>query len=125
MNEPRRYQLAFRPAAARSLRKLSSSEVERIKVALEGSRQDPRPPDVKALSGEAGLWRARVGDYRVVYEIEDDALVVMVVRVAHRRALFVSERTAQNHVQHILTKLDFSRRSQIAVWAVHNLGTET
>ncbi|WP_156067736.1 helix-turn-helix transcriptional regulator [Pseudonocardia halophobica] len=40
-------------------------------------------------------------------------------------ALVVSERTAQNHVQHILTKLGFSRRSQIAVWAVHNLGTRT
>jgi DNA-binding CsgD family transcriptional regulator len=38
-------------------------------------------------------------------------------------ALFVSERTAQNHVQHILTKLGFARRSQVAVWAVHNLGT--
>ena len=40
-------------------------------------------------------------------------------------ALVVSERTAQNHVQHILTKLGFSRRSQIAVWAVHNLGNRT
>ena len=36
-------------------------------------------------------------------------------------ALFVSERTAQNHVQHILSKLGYSRRSQIAVWAVQNL----
>jgi DNA-binding CsgD family transcriptional regulator len=40
------------------------------------------------------------------------------------RTLFVSERTAQNHVQHILTKLGFFRRSQIAVWAVRHLSTE-
>ncbi len=90
MNEPRRYQLIFRPAAARSLRKLPRPAVERIKVALQGLCQNPRPSGVKALSGEPGLWRVRVGDYRVVYEIEDDALVILVVRVAHRREVYRS-----------------------------------
>ena len=49
---------------------------------------DPRPPGVKALVGEAGLWRIRVGDYRVVYEINDTELIVLVVRIAHRSDVY-------------------------------------
>ncbi len=46
---------------------------------------NPRPPGVVKLEGDENLWRIRIGDYRVIYEIHDDRLVVVVLRVANRK----------------------------------------
>lgn len=88
MNHPARYALIFQPAAARSLRKLPRDIAARIKKATEALRENPRPPGIKPLSGERGFWRIRIGDYRVIYEIRDNELLVLVVRVAHRREVY-------------------------------------
>jgi mRNA interferase RelE/StbE len=50
--------------------------------------QNPRPPGCIKLSGPSSLWRIRVGDYRVVYQIQDQQLIVLVVTVAHRRDVY-------------------------------------
>ena len=50
--------------------------------------QEPRPHGVRKLSGEEELYRIRVGDYRVIYAIEDDALIVLVVAVGDRRDIY-------------------------------------
>ena len=60
----------------------------RIKDATEGLRDNTRPHGVRALTGEHGLYRVRVGDYRIVYEIRDNELLILVVRVAHRRDVY-------------------------------------
>lgn len=53
---------------------------------------DPRPPGTRMLRGGAhGLWRSRVGDYRIVYTVKDDRLLVLVLRVAHRREVYDSQ----------------------------------
>ena len=49
---------------------------------------EPRPHGAKALRGEPGLLRVRVGDYRVIYTVEDNILLVLVVRIAHRREAY-------------------------------------
>ncbi|MGH3517597.1 MAG: type II toxin-antitoxin system RelE family toxin [Haloechinothrix sp.] len=90
MNQRRRYALTFVPAAARAIRKLPRDVAARIKTATEGLRDDPRPHGVRALVGQQGLLRIRVGDYRVLYEIHDDELVILVVRVAHRSTVYRS-----------------------------------
>jgi mRNA interferase RelE/StbE len=59
----RRYELRFRPAALRQLRKLDTQIARRIKGATEALRVEPRPPGVKALTGQHGWLRIRVGDY--------------------------------------------------------------
>ena len=85
-----RYGLALRPAALRSLRKLDRQIAERIKAATEALRDDPRPPGAKMLTGSHGLWRIRVGDYRIVYTIDDQRNVVRVAAVGHRRDVYRS-----------------------------------
>lgn len=56
-----------------------------VELALLG--QDPRPPGARALQGRPGL-RVRVGDHRIVYTVKDDVLVVVVVRLGHRRDVY-------------------------------------
>lgn len=84
----RRYALQFRPAALRQLRKLPKDALRRIRTATEDLRDEPRPEGAAKLAGTHDLWRIRVGDYRVVYTIADDVLVVTVVRVGHRREVY-------------------------------------
>lgn len=70
------------------MRKMPRDIAARVKTATEALRDNPRPHDVKHLSGQHGFWRIRVGDYRVIYEIHDDELVILVVRVAHRAKVY-------------------------------------
>ena len=58
-------------------------------VALE---VNPRPPGARKLRGESELWRVRVGDYRILYSIEEARLVVLVVKIGHRREVYRGER---------------------------------
>ncbi len=55
---------------------------------LEGLETDPRPPGASKLAGHENRWRVRAGDYRVLYEIQDDVLLVLVVRIGHRRDVY-------------------------------------
>ncbi|MGH3625530.1 MAG: type II toxin-antitoxin system RelE family toxin [Sciscionella sp.] len=72
------------------MRKLPRDASARIKAATEALREEPRPVGAKALKGEHGVLRIRVGDYRVSYEIHDGELLVLVVQVAHRREVYRS-----------------------------------
>ena len=83
-----RYELRFRPAALRQLRKLDSQKARRIKSTTEALRTEPRPPGVKALTGQRGWLRIRVGDYRIVYEVRDSELVVLVIQIGHRSQIY-------------------------------------
>jgi mRNA interferase RelE/StbE len=84
----RRYSVQFRPAALRQLRKLPRDALRRIQAATETLRDEPRPEGAAKLAGTNDLWRIRVGDYRVVYLIDDDVVVVTVVRIGHRREVY-------------------------------------
>ena len=84
----RRYAVQFRPAALRQLRKLPGDALRRIQAATEALRNEPRPDGAAKLAGTHDLWRIRVGDYRVVYIVADDVLVVTVVRIGHRREVY-------------------------------------
>jgi len=84
----RRYEIQFRPAAVRQLRKLPKDTRRRLRTAIETLRSYPRPPGSVKLAGSNDLWRIRVGDFRVVYTITDEALVITVVRVANRREVY-------------------------------------
>ena len=84
------YSVEIAPTALRQLRKLDPTARRRIQAAIELLAADPRPPGAKKLVGGEGEWRVRTGDYRVVYEIHDDALVVLVLAVGHRREIYRS-----------------------------------
>ena len=81
------YRIELRPAAARTLRKLDPQIRPRIQGAIALLARDPRPPAARALQGRPGL-RIRVGDYRIIYTIADDVLLVVVVTIGHRRDVY-------------------------------------
>jgi len=60
----------------------------RLGEAIAQLASDPRPTSVVKLSGKAGLYRVRWGDYRVIYQIHDDRLLILVVKVGHRNAVY-------------------------------------
>lgn len=78
------YRVELRPAAVRALRKIDHTQRARIEGAITLLAQDPRPPSAKALRGRPGL-RVRVGDYRIIYTVDDGVLLVVVVTLGHRR----------------------------------------
>lgn len=78
------YEVRFAASAAREFRKLPPDVRRRLAPAIDALAAAPRPPGVKKLAGASDLYRIRVGDYRVVYEVSDAALLVLVVRVRHR-----------------------------------------
>jgi len=82
------YRVEFTSAAAKEIRKLDPGVRNRILAAITALEGDPRPSGCKKLVGEDDAWRIRIGDYRVLYEVLDDVLVVTVVRVAHRREVY-------------------------------------
>jgi mRNA interferase RelE/StbE len=84
------YRVEFRPAAARELRKLDRSARDRISKVISLLADEPRPPAAKMLTGDdiPRLWRVRTGDYRVIYSVEDDVLLVLVINVRHRREAY-------------------------------------
>jgi mRNA interferase RelE/StbE len=82
------YAVSILPVALRQLRALDASARARIRARIDALGQDPRPHGVKALQGDPGTLRLRVGDYRVLYRVEDERLVVLVVTVAHRREAY-------------------------------------
>ena len=81
------YRIELRPAAVRALRKLDPQIRHRIHGAIALLAQDPRPPGARALRGRPG-FRVRVGDYRIIYTVTDDVLLVVVVTLGHRRDIY-------------------------------------
>jgi mRNA interferase RelE/StbE len=78
----------FAPSADKALRTLPEAIQKRIVAAVEELGNNPRPPGCKKLKGEDDLWRIRIGDYRAVYTLRDAELLVLVVRVAHRKDVY-------------------------------------
>jgi mRNA interferase RelE/StbE len=82
------YRIEFTPAALRQLRRLDPSARRRVQAAIELLAEHPRPSGAKKLVGGDGEWRVRTGDYRIVYEVHDDVLLILVVAVGHRRDIY-------------------------------------
>ena len=82
------YRVVLTSSAARELKRLSSQLNERVVPRLENLAANPRPPGCQKLKGGHNEWRIRVGDYRVVYTIDDAALLVEVTRIRHRSEVY-------------------------------------
>jgi len=82
-----RYRLVFKKSVAKDLRGVPKNDVARILKCFDALSEDPRAPGCERLSG-LERYRVRQGIYRIVYEIRDDVLLVVVVRVGHRRDVY-------------------------------------
>ena len=82
------YDVELTSSAERELKTLSSQLIARMVPRLEDLASNPRPPGCKKLRGGDNEWRIRVGDYRLVYTIDDAKLLVEVTRIRHRREVY-------------------------------------
>lgn len=82
------YTIDIRPSARRSLRQLDSPARRAVAAAIDSLATQPRPPDVAPLKGHRPWLRTRVGDYRIIYDVDDRARVVTVAVVGHRREVY-------------------------------------
>lgn len=84
----RLYTVAFSAAADRDFDALPCDVKARLRPKIEALARDPRPAGVKKLAGSEDLWRIRVADHRIVYQIRDRLLLVLVIRIGHRREVY-------------------------------------
>ena len=82
-----RFELKFKRSVTKDLRGISKVDVGRLLKKIEALRDEPRPPGCEKLAGKE-LYRIRHGVYRVVYSIDDAAIVVEVIKVGHRREVY-------------------------------------
>jgi mRNA interferase RelE/StbE len=82
-----RYRVIVRKSVSKDLKGVPKKDVRRILSAIKSLADDPRPPGTKKLSGQE-RYRLRQGNYRILYEIEDDRLIVCVVRLGDRRDVY-------------------------------------
>ena len=82
------YRVSFNAHAARSFRRLPKSIQARLKPEIDALRDNPRPFGSEKLSGLEDTYRIRVGDYRILYEVHDRVLLVLVVETGHRREVY-------------------------------------
>ncbi|MCK4626743.1 MAG: type II toxin-antitoxin system RelE/ParE family toxin [Phycisphaerae bacterium] len=82
------YDVQIRPAAWRQLKRLPKALQRRILDRLELLAKNPRPVGSAKLTGSECTYRIRIGDYRVIYDVLDRAVVVLVLKIAHRRDVY-------------------------------------
>jgi mRNA interferase RelE/StbE len=81
------YEIRLHAQAARAFRRLQNPLRSRIAAAIDALANDPRPPGTIKLAGRDN-YRIRVGDYRIVYAVDDDEHLVLIARIAHRRDVY-------------------------------------
>ena len=82
------YRVVLTPAAERQFARLTHQAREMIAAALVALARNPRPPGCVKLAGAEDLWRLRVRQYRVIYQIPDDELIVTVVKIGDRKDVY-------------------------------------
>ena len=82
------YRIEFTPRAEREFKSLDGSVRGRIKQRIDSLAEKPHPPGIKKIEGEEELYRLRVGDYRILYQVKEKTLLVLIVRIGHRREVY-------------------------------------
>jgi len=82
------YRIEFLPSAARAFKKLDASVQSRIAPKIDALAADPRPHGAEKLSGQENRYRVRVGDYRIIYVINDGGRIVVIAVIGHRREVY-------------------------------------
>ena len=81
------YRIELRPTAVKALRSIPKSHTNRLRGAIALLAANPRPPGAKKLRSR-DAYRVRVGDYRIIYTVEDDVLLIVVLALGHRQGIY-------------------------------------
>lgn len=84
----RRYDIRFKPSAEKQLNKHDERAQKRIVRKIDMLADDPRPHGVKKLSGNDDFYRIRIGDFRVIYQIQDKILLILIVKIGYRKEVY-------------------------------------
>jgi mRNA interferase RelE/StbE len=82
------YQVQITATAERQLKRLSKTDQRRVVSVVTGLTDDPRPRGCRKLRGYDDVYRVRVGVLRIIYAVEDDRLLILVLKVGHRKAVY-------------------------------------
>jgi mRNA interferase RelE/StbE len=102
---PQAYQVEFTPAALRKLAKLPRADQARLISAIDSLEATPRPAGSKKLKGYADTYRLRIGKYRILYDVYDRALWVLILTVGHRKDVYRGESISKSLRDLIARKL--------------------
>ena len=83
-----RYEIRFKSSAWRAFRKPRGEEKGRLVAAIWGLADNPRPRGCRKLVGKRDLYRIRTGNWRVIYEVQEKTLVVLIIKLGHRREVY-------------------------------------
>jgi mRNA interferase RelE/StbE len=81
------YSIRFKSSVKKDLRSIQKQDVLRILKAIEGLAEDPRPSNAKPLTGR-DAWRLRIGQYRAVYTIHEEEILIEIIKVGHRKNVY-------------------------------------
>jgi mRNA interferase RelE/StbE len=82
-----KYRIEFKKSAVKEIKSLPSTELKKVLAKIESLSENPRPHDSIKLSGDE-KYRLRCGDYRILYSIEDQILIIVIVKVGHRKDVY-------------------------------------
>jgi len=82
------YTVKFRPAVEKNLKKLSKKDLRRIKRKIDALAENLPNPATTKMKGNNNFHKIRAGDYRIIYEIHDDTLVILVAKIGHRKDIY-------------------------------------
>ena len=82
------YRIVFTKSAAKSLKKISKADQKRIADKIDSLAEAPPNPDTTKMKGNNPFHRVRVRDYRIIYEIQDEILIILIVKIGHRRDIY-------------------------------------
>jgi len=83
-----KYSVEFRPAVLKSLKRFPKKDLRRIKKRIDGLAENLPDPVATKMKGNNSFHKIRSGDYRIIYEIHDDRLVILVVKIGHRKDVY-------------------------------------
>jgi mRNA interferase RelE/StbE len=82
------YRIVFKKSAAKSLTKIPKTDQKRIAEKIDSLAEGPPNQDTTKMKGNNPFHRVRVGDYRIIYEIQNEVLIILIVKIGHRRDIY-------------------------------------
>lgn len=83
-----KYRVEINPSTEKALRKIEAKFAIKIRERIRSLEENPRHKGTIKLSGEENVYRTRVGDYRILYEIHDSKILILVINIGHRREVY-------------------------------------